>query len=124
LQQVLMNLLTNAMKFTPSGGRVVVELNASAGTARISVADSGDGIDPRVLPRVFEPFVKSQDSRHGLGLGLAIVRQMVEMHGGTVGVEDPGEGKGACLHLTLPLVGSVDSARGATGWNERPRASS
>jgi signal transduction histidine kinase len=101
-----------------------VELSAGAGEARISVADSGDGIDPRVLPHVFEPFVKSQESRHGLGLGLAIVRQLVQMHGGTVGVANPGDGKGACFHLTLPLVGSVETAHVSAGWNEGRRASS
>lgn len=115
LQQVLWNLLSNAVKFTPSGGRVTVELKRNADSFEIRVRDSGPGIAPAFLPFVFERF-RQQDSsstrRHnGLGLGLAIVRHLVEMHGGTVhaesGTESGTEGGGATFIVTLPLAGEA-----------------
>jgi PAS domain S-box-containing protein len=108
LQQVIWNLLTNAIKFTPKGGRVEVRLERIASHVEITVSDTGQGIDPELLPHVFERFRQSDSSstrRHGgLGLGLAIVRQLVELHGGVVKAESPGAGEGTTFRITLPLM--------------------
>ncbi|HEY8461102.1 MAG TPA: response regulator [Blastocatellia bacterium] len=105
-QQVIWNLVHNAVKFTPSGGAVKVRLKYLKGRAEIEVADTGIGIAPEFLPFVFDRFRQADGSitrRHGgLGLGLAIVRSLVEMHGGTVNVESAGLGKGATFRITLP----------------------
>ncbi len=107
LQQVMWNLLSNAIKFTSSGGRVEVRLERREGAVRVEVADSGVGIPPDFLPHVFERFRQADQSstrRHGgLGLGLAIVRHLVEAHGGIVSVESPGAGKGATFAVSLPI---------------------
>ena len=112
LQQVLWNLLTNAIKFTPAGGLVTVFARETEheGQRRmeISVSDSGQGIDPRFLPFVFDRFRQADASttrRHGgLGLGLSIVKSLVEMHQGTVEAQSPGEGQGATFIVCLPLA--------------------
>jgi PAS domain S-box-containing protein len=108
LQQVIWNLLTNAIKFTPKGGRVEVRLERVESHVEITVSDTGQGIAPEFLFHVFERFRQSDSSttrRHGgLGLGLAIVRQLVEMHGGVVTVESPGEGAGTTVKVILPLL--------------------
>jgi len=110
LQQVVWNLLSNAVKFTPRGGQVVVRLEgASADGARvISVEDSGQGIEPEFLPHVFERFRQADMAttrKHGgLGLGLAIVRQLVEMHGGQVEATSEGEGRGSTFRVRLPVA--------------------
>src|SRR4028119_2390685 len=108
LQQVVWNLLSNAIKFTPQDGRVQVRLERVNSHVEIVVSDTGKGIEPEFLPFVFERFRQSDGSmtrRHGgLGLGLAIVRQLVELHGGTVSVESEGEGHGATFTVTLPLL--------------------
>jgi signal transduction histidine kinase len=110
LQQVVCNLLSNAVKFTPAGGRVDVELAMSEGQAQISVTDTGQGIKPEFLPYVFERFRQEDGSisrRHGgLGLGLAIVRHLVELHSGTVEALSEGEGRGARFIVRIPLIGS------------------
>jgi PAS domain S-box-containing protein len=107
LQQVFWNVLANALKFTPSGGVVTVMLRRDAGHAEIEVRDTGIGIDPAFLPFVFDPFRQAQDgaarSESGLGLGLAISRQLVELHGGTITVSSPGLGQGATVVVRLPL---------------------
>jgi two-component system CheB/CheR fusion protein len=107
LQQVLTNLLTNAIKFTPPGGRVTLRLERADGHALITVTDTGMGIRPEVLPHLFERFVQADSSvtrtYGGLGLGLAIVRHIVEAHGGTVDCSSAGEGKGATFRVSLPL---------------------
>jgi PAS domain S-box-containing protein len=107
LQQVVWNLLSNAVKFTPKGGRVFARLERSGTHVRITVSDDGQGIDPAFLPHVFERFRQADSSsvrRHGgLGLGLAIVRHLVEMHGGTVRAESDGPGKGATFTVDLPM---------------------
>ena len=107
LQQVLWNLLTNAIKFTPRGGRVEVSIRRVASQLEVAVADNGPGIDADFLPHVFEPFRQHDSSitrvHQGLGLGLAIVRRLVEGHGGTVSVESPGAGQGATFRIRLPL---------------------
>jgi PAS domain S-box-containing protein len=108
LQQIIWNLLTNAIKFTPKGGHVQVRLERIASHVEITVSDTGQGIDPNLLPHVFERFRQSDSSstrRHGgLGLGLSIVRQLVELHGGTVTAESPGAGKGTTFKVILPLM--------------------
>jgi signal transduction histidine kinase/ActR/RegA family two-component response regulator len=107
LQQVAWNLLSNAVKFTPAGGRVTVTLTRCGPNVRLRVTDTGKGIDPVFLPYVFERFRQADSSsrrRHsGLGLGLAIVRHLVELHGGTVQAESAGEERGASFAITLPL---------------------
>jgi two-component system CheB/CheR fusion protein len=107
LHQVVGNLLTNAIKFTPHGGRVALRLERQGERAQITVADSGMGIRPEVLPQIFSQFVQADSSvtrtHGGLGLGLSIVRHLVEVHGGEVQAESPGEGQGATFRVTLPL---------------------
>ncbi len=113
LQQVVCNLLSNAIKFTAPGGRIDVELAMSGNQAQISVADTGQGIKPEFLPHVFERFRQEDGSivrRHGgLGLGLAIVRHLVELHSGTVEAQSDGEGCGARFMVRLPLHASQAS---------------
>jgi PAS domain S-box-containing protein len=108
LQQMVWNLLTNAIKFTPKGGDVEVRLEHIESHVEITITDTGQGIEPELLPHVFDRFRQSDSSstrRHGgLGLGLAIVRQLVELHGGTVKVESPGVGEGATFKVILPLL--------------------
>jgi signal transduction histidine kinase/CheY-like chemotaxis protein len=108
LQQVMWNLLSNAVKFTPSGGMVQVMLGRDAQDVVIRVADSGIGIEPEFLPHVFDRF-RQQDAsitrKHGgLGLGLSIARQLVELHGGTIAVSSPGPHAGTTFTLRLPLA--------------------
>jgi PAS domain S-box-containing protein len=108
LRQVMWNLLSNAVKFTSGGGRVDVELTIDGPAARIVVTDTGQGIAPEFLPVVFERFRQADTTstrRHGgLGLGLAIVRELVELHGGRVGVDSPGEDQGATFTVWIPLA--------------------
>jgi PAS domain S-box-containing protein len=114
LQQVVWNLLTNAVKFTPTDGQVTVELRQLDRLGQIRVIDTGKGINPQFLPHVFEYFRQEDGSTTrkfgGLGLGLAIVRQIVEMHGGTVRAESQGEGQGATFIVELPTVQKVSIA--------------
>jgi signal transduction histidine kinase/integral membrane sensor domain MASE1 len=108
LQQVVSNLLSNAVKFTPPGGRIEVRLVREGVNARLSVRDSGEGIDPQVLPHVFEPFHQADSTttraHQGLGLGLAIVRQLVEAHGGRAHAASAGRGQGATFVVELPIL--------------------
>ena len=108
LQQIIWNLLSNAIKFTPKGGRVEVRLERIDSHVEITISDTGQGIAPEFLLHIFERFRQSDSSstrRHGgLGLGLSIVSQLVELHGGTVTAESPGEGKGTILKVILPLI--------------------
>jgi PAS domain S-box-containing protein len=108
LQQIFWNVLTNAVKFSPRGGRIDVRVTRKQSRAVVQVSDCGIGIRPEVLPVIFERFRQGESSvtraHGGLGLGLAIVRQLVEMHGGTVEAASPGEGQGATLTVALPLV--------------------
>ncbi|HZG53651.1 MAG TPA: ATP-binding protein [Pyrinomonadaceae bacterium] len=108
LQQVVWNLLTNAVKFTPKGGRVQVRLERIDSHVEITVSDSGKGIDSEFLPHVFDRFrqadQKSTRAHGGLGLGLSIVRQLVELHGGSVHAESDGEGRGTRIVVQLPLM--------------------
>jgi signal transduction histidine kinase len=107
LQQVLWNLLSNAVKFTPPGGRIDVGVTRREGSVEIEVADSGIGIDPEFLPFVFDRFRQGEwqhSSRRGLGLGLAIARHLVELHGGTVTAASAGPGAGATFTVVLPCA--------------------
>jgi signal transduction histidine kinase len=108
LQQVVWNLLLNAIKFTARGGRVQVLLRRLDSNVEISVADTGIGIAPEFLPHVFERFrqadASSTRSYGGLGLGLSIVKHVVELHGGTVQARSPGEGRGATFAVQLPRI--------------------
>jgi PAS domain S-box-containing protein len=111
LQQVVLNLLSNAIKFTPPEGRVDVRLECQDDRVRLVVSDTGQGIAPAVLPHVFDPF-RQGDGSHtkqhgGLGLGLAIVRHLVALHGGTARVESEGVGRGATFTVELPLAAAV-----------------
>ncbi|MEG4504818.1 PAS domain S-box protein [Microcoleus sp. F6_B4] len=114
LQQVVWNLLTNAIKFTPTGGRVEVELKTIDSCAQIQVRDTGKGIKPEFIPYVFDTFRQADSSITrtfgGLGLGLAIVRHVVELHGGTVKAESFGEGQGSTFTVTLPLLARSNDA--------------
>jgi signal transduction histidine kinase/CheY-like chemotaxis protein len=106
LSQVIWNLLSNAVKFTDSGGMVTVTLEVQGGQVALKVADTGQGIEAKFLPHVFERFTQSDSSasrRHGgLGLGLALVRELVELHGGSVRVASPGAGRGTTFSVLLP----------------------
>ena len=108
LQQVMWNLLTNAVKFTPKGGRVQVLLERVNSHLEMSVSDTGEGIAPEFLPYVFDRFRQADATttrRHGgLGLGLSIVKQLVELHGGSVRVKSAGIGQGTTFTVSLPLT--------------------
>lgn len=108
LQQIAWNLLSNAIKFTPRGGEVRVALERASGHLRLSVADTGEGIEPHFLDHIFYRFAQADGSitrRYGgLGLGLAIVRELVDLHGGTVCAASPGKGMGATFVVELPLL--------------------
>jgi CheY-like chemotaxis protein len=122
LQQIVWNLLSNAIKFTPRGGRASVSLTREGGDAVITVADTGVGIHSDFLPLVFDRFRQADATTTraygGLGLGLSIVRHLVELHGGTVTAESDGEGKGTTFRVRLPLAtvaGGEGVANGSVG---------
>ena len=108
LQQIASNLLTNAIKFTPKGGRVHVKLERIHSSIQLSISDTGKGINPEFLPHVFDRFTQAEQTSSrahgGLGLGLAIVRTLVELHGGRVHVESAGDGKGSTFFVNLPIA--------------------
>ena len=114
LQQVIWNLLANAVKFTPNGGRIVIELADVDGAVEVRITDNGIGIDADFLPFVFDRFRQADSSRTrihgGLGLGLTIVRQLAESHVGTVQATSSGGEQGATFIVKLPLRSSARSA--------------
>jgi signal transduction histidine kinase/integral membrane sensor domain MASE1/CheY-like chemotaxis protein len=125
LQQVVANLLSNAVKFTPPAGRIEVRLAREGVNARLTVTDSGEGIEPQVLPHVFEPFQQADSTttraHQGLGLGLAIVRQLVGAHGGRVRAESAGRGQGATFVVELPIIALREPRPGAgPSFGQRP----
>jgi PAS domain S-box-containing protein len=124
LQQVFWNLLNNAIKFTPKGGRIQVLLERLDSNVEISIIDTGEGISPEFLPYVFNRFEQADASttRHhgGLGLGLAIVKYLVELHGGTVRAKSGGVGKGATFIVSLPLT--VEEPLPVESEDERPKS--
>jgi signal transduction histidine kinase len=113
LAQVLANLLNNASKYTPEGGRIDLLIGANAGEATIVVRDNGTGIEPQLLPHVFELFVQGERSldrsQGGLGVGLTLVKRLVEMHNGQVQASSDGLGRGATFKVTLPCIAEVRS---------------
>jgi signal transduction histidine kinase/ActR/RegA family two-component response regulator len=117
LQQVMWNLVTNAVRFTPTGGSVTVGLSRAGNNDIIEVRDTGAGIEPQFLPFMFEPFrqadAASTRMHGGLGLGLTIVRRLTEMHGGSVSVASDGLGKGATLSVTLPVRSASRATKGS-----------
>jgi PAS domain S-box-containing protein len=128
LQQVIWNLLNNAIKFTPNGGKITVTLERVNSHLEVSVIDTGEGITPEFLPNVFDRF-RQQDAstarRHdGLGLGLSIVKQLVELHGGSVRAKSPGPGRGSTFIVTLPImaVHGERLERNSPAVPERPRS--
>ncbi|HKP63413.1 MAG TPA: PAS domain S-box protein [Polyangiales bacterium] len=128
LQQIVWNLLSNAVKFTPKGGRVDIALRRIGSSLEISVADTGKGIAPDFLPNVFEPF-RQEDAgpsryRGGLGLGLAISRQLVELHGGQIVAHSGGEGRGARFSVTIPISAAAPASQLAQRTARQFRANS
>ena len=112
-QQIFWNLLTNAIKFSPDGGRVLVRLQRADDRLRLSVQDFGQGIKGDFLPHLFERFTQSDspgNRRHGgLGLGLSIVKHLVDLHGGSVGADSAGEGQGTLMRVDLPVARGADA---------------
>jgi CheY-like chemotaxis protein len=112
LQQVIWNLLSNSVKFTPSSGRIDVELKAAGEKLKLTIRDTGEGIDAEFLPHMFERFRQADTSSKrvhgGLGLGLSIVSSLVTMHGGEVQAASDGKGKGATFTVTLPMLSLAD----------------
>ena len=127
LQQVVSNLLSNAIKFTPAGGRIDVGLDRAGSLARFQVKDTGLGIRPDFLPYIFEQFrqadTTSTRENRGLGLGLAIARHLVQLHGGTIEAESAGEGQGASFTVTLPLMEGAVAVLRSEEESEAPGAS-
>jgi signal transduction histidine kinase len=110
--QAISNLLDNAAKYTPPGGTITVSVQAGDGNVQISVQDNGAGIAPELIGRIFEPFVQASEHRSaggGLGIGLALVRRIAELHGGGVRAESAGTGRGARFTISLPLGTQLES---------------
>jgi signal transduction histidine kinase/CHASE1-domain containing sensor protein/ActR/RegA family two-component response regulator len=128
LQQVVWNLLSNAVKFTNSGGRVCVKVSQGGGAVEVSVSDTGQGISKEFLPYVFERFRQADSTttrQHGgLGLGLAIARHLVEIHGGTIRAESKGEDRGATFTIRLPLLEASVGASDVVNQNQHQLAQS
>src|SRR5439155_503021 len=126
LQQVAWNLLSNAINFTPENGRVELRLRPAGTYLELTVRDTGKGISPAFLPHVFERFrqgdASSRGTHGGLGLGLAIVRHIVELHGGTVHAESAGEGQGATFTVRLPVQVASRQAPARSPETEPPPA--
>ncbi|MDZ8186071.1 MAG: ATP-binding protein [Nostoc sp. ChiSLP02] len=104
LQQIILNLLTNAVKFTPNGGKIEIGLQSHEDRAEITVTDTGCGIDAEFIPYIFETFSQAPSTKKGLGLGLAIARSLVELHGGTIAAHSPGIGQGTIFSVKLPTI--------------------
>lgn len=124
IQQVAWNLITNAVKFTPSGGRVDVWLHRAADRMELGVRDTGIGIDPQFLPFVFDRFrqgaIGTDRRKSGLGLGLSIAKQLVELHGGTICAESRGPGFGALFRVCLPIGSASGEIEANAGAGPRP----
>jgi PAS domain S-box-containing protein len=119
LQQVLANVLGNALKYTPSGRSIHVDVAHADGRAIVTVRDQGEGIEPELLPHVFEPFRQGSDIRKrtggGLGLGLTIVKRIIEQHGGEVTIHSDGLHRGTVVRITLPVLQERESERDRSG---------
>ena len=116
LNQVFANLLTNAARYTPEGGEIEVEVATKGDRCIVTVADNGHGIEPELLPRIFDLFVQGRQGPDraggGLGVGLALVKNLVGLHGGSVSATSAGPGRGSVFKVTLPLAGSASTAAG------------
>ena len=124
IDQVLTNILTNAVKYTPAGGHIRVGLRADGADAVLSVEDSGFGISPSMLPFIFDMYVQADltlgSSRAGLGIGLALVRRLVELHGGSVTASSEGEGHGSTFTVRLKAMSSTETSSGLSSpWERR-----
>ncbi len=126
VEQIFTNLLENALKFTPSGGKINVVVRPVGGEAMLRVTDDGEGIDPAMIERIFGLFVQGPQALDrqsgGLGVGLALVKGLVELHGGTVSVSSGGRGRGASFTVHFPLaesLGSIHAAKGPVSTNDR-----
>ncbi len=117
IEQIVTNLVSNAVKFTPASGRVTVTLSETNGCARLVVADTGEGIPSAFIPRLFEPFSQGQthSSQQGLGLGLAIVKHLIDGHHGRISVKSEGRGRGTTVVVEFPLRGSASIDDSSTG---------
>jgi signal transduction histidine kinase len=115
IEQITTNLLSNALKFTPRGGRVSVQLHRTGSTVELVVSDTGVGIPTDFLPRVFEPFSQANTTyaKTGLGLGLTIVRHLVNAHGGAISVASDGQGQGTTFTVSLPAIDEEDASMSA-----------
>jgi signal transduction histidine kinase/ActR/RegA family two-component response regulator len=127
MQQVLWNVMTNAVKFTPKDGRIAVTLSRVNSHLEVEVADTGEGIDPGFLPHVFDRFRQADASsarRHGgLGLGLSIVKQLVELHGGTISAKSAGRDQGSTFRIALPLMPTADDPSEPPSSRQHPTRS-
>jgi signal transduction histidine kinase len=121
LQQVVWNLLSNSVKFTPPDGRVDITLDQAGSNARITVSDTGQGIGPEFLPYVFDRFRQESNKSGGMGLGMAITKNLVELHGGAIEVYSAGAGQGATFNVYIPLLNQGGSAN--TEYSELEMAS-
>lgn len=125
LQQVVWNLVTNAMKFTPSGGTIDVRVSSRGDSGIVTVSDTGEGIAPEFLPHVFDRFRQETEqvtrNHSGLGIGLALARTLTELHGGTIAAESAGKGAGAVFTVRLPLR-RADDESAAPSPTDRPEA--
>jgi len=128
LTQVLANLINNAAKYTPPGGRIEIVLEEGAGQATVAVRDNGIGIEPAMLGRVFDPFVQVSSASHlaqgGLGIGLSLAKGLVELHGGRLEAHSEGQGRGSCFTVRLPAIrppAAPDAAEPERGGGQRLR---
>ncbi|MET0265008.1 MAG: ATP-binding protein [Duganella sp.] len=110
LAQAIANLLNNAARYTPHGGHIVLRLRSNAATVSLSVSDDGQGIEPQLLPQIFDLFTQARRTpdrtQGGLGIGLALVKSLIEQHGGNIRADSPGAGQGSCFTICLPLAGA------------------
>ncbi len=125
LQQIVWNLLANAIKFTPAGGRIEIKVERAANNLQLRVSDTGQGIGANFLPFIFDRFRQADGTttrQHGgLGLGLAIVRHLVELHGGSISADSAGEGQGSSFTIKLPLASTIESRRKKTTGSLRAK---
>jgi signal transduction histidine kinase len=115
LAQVVANLLNNAAKYTPEGGAISLSASSGSRMVEIKVSDTGVGIPPELQSGIFEIFAQVEDhltkAQGGLGIGLALVRQLVALHGGTIDVESAGQGKGSTFSVRIPLAAATSTAK-------------